>query len=146
MDHDQLLMKNSIENGRKLIDLLESNGFEVRVAFWTKLSEDGSWVLQLASPFVEKNGYVEAYRLAFTVLRQSKDLGIVPDDVRIVAAEDQPARVALSLSKVGLGENVATNEISKSYPGGTWYGGSMLGGISIEKAYIYPTHHLATAA
>jgi len=46
-----------------------ADGFDVRLAFWTKPTDEGKWFLYLASPVVDEKGPAAAYRLVRDVMR-----------------------------------------------------------------------------
>lgn len=56
------LVKESIEDGDRLIRTLESRGMEVTSAFWLYDDEVDRWTLVLALPFVDQNGPLPAYQ------------------------------------------------------------------------------------
>ena len=142
MDQDALVMREKIDNGKKLIDTLNANGFVVGVAFWTKSSDDGKWLLYLSSRFVEENGQAPALKHVYAILRNLNLLWIDTNDIRILPLNDNLTKAALTWTTWELNGSTST----KPYPGGTWYGGDKLVGISIENAYIYPAYQSANAA
>ena len=74
MDQDAVVSEQT-EDGKRLIEALASAGFEVRVAFWAKPTDEGKWFLYLASPFVDENGLAAAYDLIFDILRKGPTSG-----------------------------------------------------------------------
>ena len=68
MDQDTVVSEQT-ESGKRLIQTLAAAGFEVRVAFWAKPTDEGKWYLYLASPVVDEKGPFAAYRLVHDVLR-----------------------------------------------------------------------------
>src|SRR5437879_11296410 len=98
MDQDPVVSEQT-ESGKRLIEALAAAGFDVRVAFWAKPSDDGKWFLYLASPAVDEKGPLAAYRFVFDVLRQIPDLGIEPLEVKVIGLNDSLAQAALALTK-----------------------------------------------
>jgi hypothetical protein len=122
------LVEAQIEEGRRLIDRLAQEGFSVTVAGWIKTVEDGQWFLYLASPVVDSGGSTKAYRRVFAVMRQMpKPFWIHPLEVKLIGSTTPLAE--------------AVGEIQQHYAGraSMWYGGTQLGGVSIEGAYLYLT-------
>jgi len=54
---------------KQLIQAPMADGFDVRLAFWTKPTDEGKWFLYLASPVVDEKGPAAAYRLVRDVMR-----------------------------------------------------------------------------
>ena len=61
MDQDTVVSEQT-ESGKRLIEVLVANGFDVRIAFWAKPTDEGKWFLYLASPIVDEKGPAAAYR------------------------------------------------------------------------------------
>ena len=55
MDQDAVEREQQ-ESGERLIETLAASGFDVTVAFWAMPTEEGTWLLFLASPAVDKEG------------------------------------------------------------------------------------------
>ncbi len=137
MDQDAMV-NVSLEGGWKLIDALIGQGFEIDVAFWARLSDEEKWILYLASPKVDEFGPGDSYRLIHSVLRDAPEWGIDPFSVFVLGKNNQMAKAAEEIlkPKVATGQFAIPNP--KPYRGMTRYGGSSLGGIRIDGAYIYP--------
>jgi len=138
MDQDTVV-NEQIESGKRLIDKLNDERFEVQVAFWARLTDEEKWYLYLASPFVDENGPTVAYRRVFGVMRKMSDLWVDPFEVRVIGANDSLTQGALSVTKPKVPDSPFAVPNPKPYPGMTRFGGSTLGGVSIVGAYIYPT-------
>ncbi len=65
------LVEQQIDDGRKLIEQLVHDGFDVTVAFWVrfKFEEDGPWFF-IVSKTVDQEGLQVAYRAVRAVLRK----------------------------------------------------------------------------
>jgi hypothetical protein len=137
MDQDAMVSEQT-ESGKRLIEALAAAGFDVRVAFWAKPTDDGKWFLYLASPAVDEKGPAAAYRFVFDVQRQIPDLWIDALEVKVIGLNDSLAQAALAVLKSTVPANPFAARNSNPYPGLTRFGGSVLGGASIDGAYIYP--------
>ena len=137
MDHDAVVSEQT-ESGKRLIQALLADGFEVRLAFWAKPTDEGKWFLYLASPVVDEKGPTAAYRLIHDVMRKVPDLWIDPLDVKVVGLNDSLTEAALAVTKPRVPAGPYAVQNPKPYPGMTRFGGSTLGGVSIDGAYIYP--------
>ena len=137
MDQDTVVNEQT-ESGRRLIAKLNDEGFEVQVAFWTKLTDEEKWYLYLASPFVDGNGPRVAYGRVFDVMQKMTDVWIDPFEVRVIVINDSLTQGALAAMKPKVLNSPFAVRNPKPYPGMTRFGGSTLGGVSIVGAYIYP--------
>ena len=93
------MVNDEIECGKRLIEKLNNEGFEVQVAFWTRLMDEEKWYLYLASPFVNENGPKVAYGRVFDVMRKMTDLWIDPFDIRVILTNDSLTQGALAVTK-----------------------------------------------
>ena len=137
MDQDLLVM-DQIDSGKRLIQAIAAEGVEVGVAFWAKLTEDGKWYLYVASSLVDSRGPRAVYRLVHDTLRKTADIWIDPFDVRVIGMNDSLAEAALEVIKPKVPASPFAAWNPRPYPGMTRFGGSSLGGISVDGAYIYP--------
>jgi len=137
MDHDTVVSEQT-ESGKRLIQALTAAGFGVRIAFWAKPTDEGKWFLYLASPVVDEKGPLAAYRLVHDVLRKMPDPWIDPLDVKVVGLNDSLTEAALAVTKPKAPTSPYAVRNPKPYPGMTRFGGSTLGGVSIDGAYFYP--------
>ena len=137
MDQDTVV-NDEIECGKRLIEKLNNEGFEVQVAFWTRLTDEEKWYLYLASPFVDVNGPKAAYGCVFDAMGKMTDLWTDPLDVRVIGTNDSLTQGALAVTKSKVSDSPFAVPKPKPYPRMIRLGGSTLGGISIVGAYIYP--------
>jgi hypothetical protein len=137
MDQDTMVSEQT-ESGKRLIDALVAAGFEIPVAFWARPTDEGKWFLYLASPVVDEKGPAVAYRLVHAILRKGPDLWIDPLEVRVVGLNDSLAEAALAVTRPRGPDSPFAVRNPRPYPEMTRFGGSTLGGVSIDEAYIYP--------
>jgi hypothetical protein len=140
MDKDALVSESEpTKSGERLIEALAADGFDVRVAFWAKPTDEGKWFLYLASPIVDSEGPAVAYRRVQRVLRTTPGLWIDPFDIRVVGLNDSIAEGAAAAiaSKLPNGPFAVPNP--KPSAGMTLFNGTTLGGVSIDGVYIYPS-------
>ena len=145
MDQDAVVNVQT-EGGKQLIEALESEGFNVRVAFWAKPTEEGRWYLYLASHIVDEKGPAVAYRLVHDRLRKMPELWIDLLDVKVIGLNDTLAKAAFAVIKPKISDGPFAVRNPKPYPGMTQLGGSTLGGVSIDGAYIYPPSQAGASA
>ncbi len=123
------LVETQIKEGQTLIYRLAWEGVAVTAASWIKESESGDWHLYLATPLVgEDEATRPAYRRVNAVIREMKKEGFGMDlfAIKVIGAHDPIAK-----------EMVANR---RSRPAGppTPLGGSRLGELAVEEAFIYP--------
>ena len=137
MDQNAVVTEE-IENGRRLIETLRGEGFDVGVAFWAKPTEEGKWYLYLASSIVDEQGLRVAYSRVNALLRKTPDLEIDPFEVKVIGRNDSLAEAALAaVSKRTSGDSFAART-EKPHPGMIRFVGSFIAGVEIDGAFIYP--------
>jgi hypothetical protein len=136
MDQDAMVTEQK-ESGERLIEALAAAGFDVRVAFWAKPTDDGKWFLYLASPTVDEKGARTAYQLVFDVLEQIPDPGIEPLEIKVIGLNDSLARAVLAVMKTKVPNGLFATRNPKTHRRMLRFDGSVLGGTSIDGAYIY---------
>jgi hypothetical protein len=145
MDQDPVV-SDQTERGNRLIGELTADGFDVKIAFWAKPSDEGKWFLYLASPIVDREGPKAAYLTVYRVMKKIPDLWIEPLEVRVVGLKDSLAEAALAVTKPKVPDSPFAVPNPRPYPGMTQFGGSTLGGLSVDGAYIYPPSHSGASA
>ncbi|MBI1903162.1 MAG: hypothetical protein HYS13_18840 [Planctomycetia bacterium] len=137
MDQDTVVTEQT-ESGKQLIAALNAEGFEVRVAFWAKPTDEGKWFLYLASPIVDAEGPAAAYRRVHRVLKKTPGLWIDPLEVRVVGLNDSLAEAVLEKTRPTVPASPYAVQNATPFRGMTNLGEATLGGISIDGARIYP--------
>jgi hypothetical protein len=123
----ELLVDERIRAGGDLVTQLLRDGFDVRVAFWGKSTDEGAWHLYVASPAFEAAKIGDAYREVYASLRRTQEAEVSLSDIKLIHSGSALA--------------MAAAEIRDSLPGGqlaTRYRGKNLQAWGIEEAYIYP--------
>jgi hypothetical protein len=121
------LVEDQIEDGRRLIDQILAEGFEIIAASWIWDSEDGQRYLFLASPVVDHEGAIEAYRRVHEVMGQMpQPFSLHLLDVRVIEKADPITKDLVAFRA--------------RYPGrgAAWFRGNRLGELEIGGAYVYP--------
>jgi hypothetical protein len=109
-----------------LVEQLVRDGFDVSVAFWVKISEEGLWHLYIASPSVDAEKLGESYGKVYASLNKIPSSWVSPSDIKLITDMNPIARDAVE---------VRDRHLAK-LP--TRYHGKRLGSLSISEAYIYP--------
>jgi hypothetical protein len=121
------LVDEQIADGKRLLDRLGEAGFPVTAAGWVRETENGRWYLYVVSPVVKDQGIGTAYRRIQPVIRQMpQPFSIGPFQVRAFEPHGRVAEAMLELRHRNAGRSPLR------------YGGTQLGGIEIEAAYLYP--------
>ena len=139
------MVREQLENGRKLIDSVVAEGFDVDLAFWIKEIEADTWFLYLSSPFVDQRGLFASYMLVQAVMRRLPELEIDPFDVRVVSPNDSRSVEAREAIRYRLEHGPFPSPNSPISQRVSRFGGVSLGGRSINGGYIYlPTQPVAS--
>jgi hypothetical protein len=122
----KLLVTEQIDDGKRIVDQLMGDEFEVSAAFWAKTAEEGLWYLYIASPLVEANRPGEAYPRLYASISQIPGLEVQLSDIKLINDTNPIARDII--------------EARNRYPRGTptRYRGKRVGNVSILEAYVYP--------
>jgi hypothetical protein len=118
----ELLVGARIEDGKRLIDQLIEDGFEVSVAFWANLLGESFWRLYIASPLVDPKRPGEAYPRIFSALNKLGPTSLQISEIRIM---DDQNLVAIEVR--GTRDRYETRD---------WRGVSF-GGMIVNDIYIY---------
>ena len=123
------LVETQMKDGQRLLDRLRQEGIAVTAAGWVKESDSGDWYLYLATPLVgEDDVATPAYRRVLAVIREMEKEGFEMDPFEIKAiGPHDPIAKALTAQRDGRRARTPT-----------WFGGSRLGELAVEAAYIYP--------
>ena len=139
------LVREQLENGRKLIDSVIAEGFDVDLAFWIKETEADNWFLYLSSPFVDQQGLFASYMLVQAVIRRMPELDIDPSEVRVVSLNDSRSVEAREAIRYRMEHGLFPLPNAPISQRVSRFGGVSLGGRSINGGYIYlPTQPVAS--
>ncbi|MBY0526263.1 MAG: hypothetical protein K2R98_22915 [Gemmataceae bacterium] len=125
MDTD-LLVDDRIEDGEKLIRQLIRDQFEVGVAFWVKVNEDGLWYLYIASSSVDAMKMGEALHKVYAALNKIPACSITPMDITLLTSTDPITQTAIALR-----DRHPSREPKR-------HRGLRLGNLATEELCIYP--------
>lgn len=125
-----VLVTDFIAAGRRLIDALDRDGFDVNTALWFYTAEDQRWELVIASKDVQKKGLIDSYTRVGRVFRAIPDIdalrdGLDLDDVILTKPSDELIRALRSRYHVAPGER----EIRLT--------GTFVRGIPVDDAILY---------
>jgi len=119
----ELLVANSIDGGRKLLEALDRAGFPVNAAFW--YLHEGTWRFLIASSVVDAQGPMEAYRKVNGIL-QANVTGLNLSDIAVISSHDPRVRLLRTVAgtppQAIIGVRFTANTINN---------------VFIEDAYIY---------
>lgn len=120
------LVENQIEEGQKLLNLLEEEGVAVRAACWMKPTTKERWILYIATPIWDEKGPLEAYRQLTPALQSLGNDWLTSSDVTLVGEKHPIVKDALEM----LRRFPHRGPIRSPLP--------LLGGIPIDEVYVYP--------
>jgi hypothetical protein len=123
------LVRELIDDGKRIVEQLPHDGFEVTAAFWLKAAEDEQWYFYIVSPVAERGPLNDAYRQLYTLIRRMPPfLGIDPLEIKLIGPSNPIARDVLAIH----------NRAPRPAEGPIRWGGTQLGNVRIEDAYLYP--------
>jgi hypothetical protein len=112
-----VLVGNSVDGGRRLIQALDSAGFNVSSALWLYTSEEHRWKLIIASPDVAHKGPRTAYKSVSRLLRERSDIDVSFDDIMLIDHRDK--LITLLRSALGLFPGMHEVRFTNNYIHGT---------------------------
>jgi hypothetical protein len=128
MDTDTLV-EDRIRDGRKLVEELARQGFDLTAALWLQASDDGKWRFYIVSSMVDDDGLTKAYRKLHPLVRaMPQPFWIDPLEIRLIGPTNPIAQDALAIHRRAPGPQVSPLR----------WGGTKLGNLIIEGAYLYP--------
>jgi hypothetical protein len=119
------LVNIDIEEGKKLIDLLDRSGMKISSAFWLYLTEIQEWRLMLATPDIDTLGRKKTYAKILELLNQHLESIDMPlDAISVISPDQELNRHLRTVVKKG-------KEISGRFSG------IVVNGTLIEDTYLY---------
>jgi hypothetical protein len=119
------LVTEWIEAGKRLTEALDRESFDVVASLWFYDAESGDWRLIIASPLVDRDGPLEAYRAVQRVLGGLGLETLSLNDISVVSPSHNLVKllgIALKTGKGISGIRFTRNRINDKF---------------IEDAYIY---------
>jgi hypothetical protein len=130
------LVSDLVEDGKRIVEQLPQNGFDVTAAFWLKAADDGQWRFYIVSPDAVHERLNKAYQRLFTLIgAMPQPHWLDPLEVKLIGPNSALAKDVLAIHARASG--------FKGSP--IRWGGTQVGNISIEGAYLYPLPATATA-
>jgi hypothetical protein len=119
------LVSEQIDAGVKLAREFE-RWKPLQAAFWLKESEDGQWYLYLVSDQINDTNFDLAYGEVHRLLGRGPHLWLDPFQVKVAGVDNSIAKAVIA--------------VQQEYPSsrGTRLRNRLLGGVSVDEAYIYP--------
>ena len=119
------LVESQIEDAKTFAELLARESFDVSAFLWVKSADNGDWSLYVVSDVVDREGLTSAYRKIHGPMLRLNSPWLTLSDVRLIGKETTFAKDVFDISH-------------RPPLKPTIYGGSKLGSISIDQAYVYP--------
>ena len=121
-----ILAGPDIEEGKKLLKLLDQSELKIVSAFWYYRSESEVYRLAIVTPFFEKYGPRRTYEKIQSVLRSNPEIAIVLNEISAMGPNDPLNRGLRTLLANGAPE-LSGERITQS----------VVDGIYIDDAYLY---------
>jgi hypothetical protein len=119
------LVERGVDDGRKLLEALDSAGFQVSAALWFYVSDADEWRLMIASPLVDEKGPRKAYTFIQSVLAGLSPLGISLRSISVVS----PHHEVIQLLKGAIRNVPGRRDVRVTR--------NAVNNVFIEDAYIY---------
>lgn len=121
-----VLVNDEIKAGAELVRRFSAVK-PVKVAFWLKPSERSSYSLYLASDEITDTNFSQAYEDVVRLVNQIGSPHLDLSRIKVLSAAAPLAQAA--------------HEINEQFPDRIpiHYGGRMLGGVSVDGFYVYPS-------
>ncbi|MBK0383355.1 hypothetical protein I5M32_10320 [Pedobacter sp. SD-b] len=119
------LVNLDIEQGKQLVQFLDSKQFNIESAFWYFMEEPEVWRLIIASEEVDINGPKKTYRKILDYLKEKPEIEIPLQAISVISISDTLNKTFKSFVKTG-------DEIS-----GIRLSRNVINGVFIKDAYIY---------
>lgn len=109
-----VLVKELIDEGARLLQELDRRDYPVPQAFWLYLPESDYWRLVMASPLVDQQGPLAAYRDLREALGVTNPSALSLEDISVLSpnGQDYRALLASAAGVGGLGFEAARGRIS----------------------------------
>ena len=114
---NSVLVRNSVDGGRRLIQALDSTGFNVGSALWLYTSDEHRWKLLISSSEVERKDPRSSYKRISRLLRDSPDIDVSFDDIALVNPHDE--LITLLKSSVGVIQGIHEIRLTSNFIHGT---------------------------
>ncbi len=87
-----LLVEQEIEDGRKLLERLDTRRFPVSAALWTYSPETNRWRFVIVSSIADTQGPIKGYTRIQKALGEMETTSLSLDDIRLMGKEDPEFR------------------------------------------------------
>ena len=119
------LVNIDIEEGKKVIDLLDRSGMQISSAFWLYLTEIQEWRLMLATPDIDTLGRKKTYAKILELLNQHLESIDMPLDAISIISPNQDLNKHLR-TVMDKGKGISGR-----------FSGIVVNGTLIEDTYLY---------
>ncbi len=120
------LVEAVVDEGGNLIRALDDAGFPVRSALWKYNPDQDEWRLIIATPLVDTDGPLDAYKKLDRILEANRpDLGLALPDIQLLSPKDR--LIQLFRSAVQTGKSISDIRFSRN----------VINGVYIDDALVY---------
>lgn len=119
------LVEMDINEGKMLIEMLDSTEFLVSAALWLYFSEPGEWLFVIASDYIDKEGPKKAYSYIQSILENMKLSRLSLQNISVLSTANDLIQVLSIAIKTGPGIS------------GIRFTRNVINNFLIEDAYIY---------
>ncbi|MHB1422187.1 MAG: hypothetical protein ACYC3I_03105 [Gemmataceae bacterium] len=120
------LVEEQIDEGRKLINQLLEDGFDVTAAAWVKPTESNEWLLYIVSKVVEKETLSAAYQALHPALQRLGMPWLLLSSIKLIGTSNPIALDILDIQR-----HFAARIPTRSRR-------PRLGEMAVDETYVYP--------
>jgi len=120
------LVNIDIEEGKKLLKILDNSSIKITSAFWLYLTDIEEWRLMLATKLIEEVGPQKAYTQLLENTNRHKDTIDIPLEAITLISPNDPLNLLLK-SAIKTGPGIS----------GVRFSGNVINGVLIKDSYLY---------
>lgn len=120
------LVNIDIEEGKKLLEILDKSSIKITSAFWFYLTEIEEWRLMLATKLIEEVGPQKAYTKLLENTNKHKETIDIPLEAITLISPNDPLNLLLK-SAIKTGPKIS----------GVRFSGNVINGVLIKDSYLY---------
>jgi len=120
------LVNIDIEEGKKLLEILDNSSIKITNAFWFYLTDIEEWRLMLVTKLIDQVGPQKAYTILLENTNKHKDTIDIPLEAITIISPNDPLNLLLK-SAIKTGPGIS----------GVRFSGNVINGVLIKDSYLY---------
>ncbi len=120
---NSILVDKDINEGRKLVQILDAKEFDTKAAMWFYFADSNEWKLLIATPIVDEKGPKQAYEIIQKVIQEMQatsktEVKISLKDIIVLSPTEDPIPLIAMMIRTGPGlsgirftKNIVNNKL-----------------------------------